>query len=80
MDYTDYTMQCEKRSVSVVCMHGEELWCFWSVPYPSGPLKHFSVDHPQLFLLKIVLQVFRTAGIVDKDGQQDHGCLEEEVQ
>lgn len=49
-------------------------------PYPSGPLEHLSVDDPQFFLLQSVFQVLGPAGIVDKDGQQDHGSLEEEIQ
>lgn len=68
----------EKECVGLcVCMTTEDLW-FTS--YPSGPLEHLSVDDPQFFLLQGVLQVLGPAGIVDKDGQQDHGSLEEEVQ
>lgn len=69
----------EKRCVYTT---SEDWWGFvvFSFAYPSGPLQHLSVDDPQLFLLKAVLQVFGPTGVVDKDGQQDHGSLEEEVQ
>lgn len=60
-----------------MCMTTENLW---SVSYPSGPLKHLPVDDPQFFPLQAVFQVLGPAGIVDKDGYQDRGCLEEEVQ
>lgn len=59
---------------------GEDLWVSRCAPYPSGPLEHLSVDDPQLFLLQAVLRVLGSAGVVDKDGQQDHRGLEEEVQ
>ena len=49
------------------------------LPHPSGPLEHLSVDDSQFFLLKAVFQVLWPAGVVDKDGEQDHWSLEEEV-
>lgn len=52
----------------------------WFAPYPSGSLKHLSIDDPQFFLLQAVFQVLGSAGVVNKDGQQDHRSLEEEVQ
>lgn len=64
----------------LVCVTSEDLWFLWFAPYPSGPLEHLPVDDPQFFLLQSVFQVLGPAGVVDKDGQQDHGSLEEEVQ
>lgn len=61
----------------LACMTTEDLWF---ASYPSGPLEHLSVDDPQLFLLQGVFQVLGPTGVVDKDGQQDRGSLEEEVQ
>lgn len=51
-----------------------------SAAYPSGSFRHLSIDDPQLLLLQAVLQVFRAAGVIDKNGQQDHRRLQEEVQ
>lgn len=48
--------------------------------HPSGSLEHLAVDDPQLLLLQAVLQVFGPAGVVDEDGEEDHGRLQEEVQ
>lgn len=68
------------RWVTPVCVTYGELWIVWFAAYPSGPLEHLSVDDSQFLLLQAVLQVFGPAAVVDEDGQQDHGSLEEEVQ
>lgn len=54
--------------------------CLRVEPHPSGPLKHLSVDDPQLLLLQAVLQVGGPTGVVDEDGEQHDGGLQEEVQ
>lgn len=51
-----------------------------SKPYPSRSLRHLSIDDPPLLVRQAVLQVFRLTGVVDEDGEQDHGGLQEEVQ
>lgn len=58
---------------------GEKSTCAFAA-YPSGPLEHLPVDDAQPFLLQAVVQVPEAAGVVDEDGQQDRGSLEEEVQ
>lgn len=63
-----------------MCMDCEDLCLLWVAPYPSGPLENLSIDDPQFFQLQAVLQVLWPTGIVDKDGQQDHRSLQEEVQ
>lgn len=68
---------CSSVCVCVCCTQTGDL-C--SKPHPSGSLKHLSIDDPQLLLLQAVLQVFGPAGVVDEDGEQDDGGLQEEVQ
>lgn len=64
----------------LVSINGKDLCLLQFATYPSGPFKHLSIDDPQFFLLQAVFQVLGPTSIVDKDGQQHHGSLEEEVQ
>lgn len=63
-----------------MCVWHDQWTCLQSLAHPSGSLEHLAVDDPQLLLLQAVLQVFGPAGVVDEDGEEDHGRLQEEVQ
>lgn len=54
--------------------------CIHMCPHPSGPLKHFSVQHSQLLSLHDVLWVFDSTGVIDENAEQDHRSQEEKVQ
>lgn len=67
------------RGVCTYCIVESGEW-YHCAPHPSGPLKHLSVDDAELLLLQAVLRVLGPAGVVDEDGQQHQGGLQEEVQ
>ena len=53
---------------------------FLCAAYPSGPLEDLPVDTPCALLQEVVLVIFGPAGVVDEDGEQHHGRLQEEVE